>query len=180
MRTFIAVEIPAGIREQVITLIDEQRKKTLPVKWVPFENLHITVKFLGEIDEDMKEKIAGVLQDVCQRHRKFEVGFSGIGCFPDPGRPRVVWIGIDTGADQLSALAHDIDELLAPFGFKKEKRFHPHLTIGRIKKPCRIDGILHTEFTTEPFLVQRLILFKSTLTPQGALYEGLGIFTLPG
>ncbi len=178
MRTFIAVEIPAGVRERVTTLIDEQRKKALPVKWVPFENLHITVKFLGEIDEEMKEKTAGVLQDVCQRHKRFSAGFSGIGCFPDHRRPRVVWIGIDTGAEHLSALAHDIEELLVPFGFKKEKRFHPHLTIGRIKKPCRIDGILHTEFATEPFLAQRLTLFKSTLTPQGALYDSLGIFNL--
>jgi 2'-5' RNA ligase len=178
MRTFIAVEIPADIRKQVTVLVDEQKTKALPVKWVAFENLHITVKFLGEIDEDMKEKTAGVLQDVCQRHQRFSVGFSGIGCFPDPSRPRVVWIGIDTGADHLSALAHAVDEQLVSFGFKKEKRFHPHLTIGRIKKPCRIDGILGTEFTTQPFLVQRLTLFKSTLTPQGAVYDSLGIFDL--
>ncbi len=178
MRTFIAVEIPAGIRERVTALIADEGKKALPVKWVPFENLHITVKFLGEIDEEMKEKTAGVLQDVCQRHHRFEVGFSGIGCFPDSRRPRVLWIGINAGADHLSALARDIDDLLVPFGFKKENRFHPHLTIGRIKKPCRIDGILHAEFTTRPFLVQRLTLFRSTLTPQGALYDSLGTFSL--
>jgi 2'-5' RNA ligase len=180
MRTFIAAEIPESIRKQVIALVDEERKKALPVKWVPFENLHITVKFLGEIDEEMKAKTAGVLQEVCQQHQRFTVGFSGIGCFPDPRRPRVVWIGIETGADHLSVLAHDLDEQLASFGFKKEKRFHPHLTIGRIKKPCRIDGILHTEFTTQPFLVERLTLFKSTLTPQGALYDSIGSYNLPG
>ena len=178
MRTFVAVPVPDTVRKQVTLFLEEYRSKRLPVKWVTRENLHITVKFLGEIDEKMKDRIAAVLQEVCRRHHGFEVGFSGVGCFPDPRRPRVVWIGTDTGADRLSGLAQDIDGQLESLGFRKEKRFHPHLTIGRIKKECSIDAILGAEFSTEPFSVQQLILFKSTLTPQGALYDSLATFEL--
>jgi 2'-5' RNA ligase len=178
MRTFIAVEIPAGIRRQVTDFIDGHKRKTLPVKWVAYENLHITVKFLGEIDADMKQKITAVLQDVCRLHNRFEMGFSGIGCFPDRRRPRVLWIGTEQGAVELTALAHDIDERLAAYGFRQEKRFHPHLTIARMRKPCTIDEILACEFATEPFPVGSVTLFKSTLTPQGPLYDTLATVDL--
>jgi len=173
MRTFIAAEIPAGIRRQVTGFIDGHKKKALPIKWVSYENLHITVKFLGEIDADMKQRITAVLHDVCQLHDRFEIGFSGIGCFPDPRRPRVLWVGIEQGAAQLSALAHDIDERHAALGFKQEKKFHPHLTIGRIRKPCMVDEILAGEFAAEPFPVGSVTLFRSTLTPEGPRYDPL-------
>lgn len=173
MRTFIAVEIPAGIRKRVTGFIDGHKKKALPVKWVSYENLHITVKFLGEIVADMKQQITAVLHDVCRHHNRFEIGFSGIGCFPDRSRPRVLWIGIEQGAAQLSALAHEIDERLAAYGFKQEKRFHPHLTIGRIRKPCTVDEILACEFAAEPFPAGSVTLFRSTLTPEGPRYDPL-------
>jgi 2'-5' RNA ligase len=180
MRTFIAVQIPEDIRRKVTGFTDGHKKKALPVKWVSYENLHITVKFLAEIDDTMKQRVTAVLQETCLRHSRFEIGFSGVGCFPDRKRPRVLWIGIEPGAVQLSAMARDIDELLEPLGFRKDERFHPHLTIGRIKKPCRIDGVLQTEFRTEPFPVHTVTLFRSTLTPQGPRYSSLYTCDLAG
>lgn len=178
MRTFVAFEIPVEVRKKVDGFIQLQKTKTLPIKWVPYENLHITAKFLGEIDAHMLTQVHAVLQRVSRHHRRFQMGFSGIGCFPGPERPRVVWIGIQPGADQLSAIARELEEQMEPLGFRQEKRFHPHLTIGRIKKPCLIDEILEGRFSSEPFAVHGVTLFKSTLTPRGPLYDRLGAFDL--
>jgi len=173
MRTFIAVEVAEPVRQSIDDRIKGFRAHSLPVKWVPYSNLHITLKFLGEISRNRQDEIEHLLEQGAQRHSTFSVVLKDYGCFPNARNPRVLWIGVEKGSEELRALADDIDEILCKCGFTKDARFHPHLTIGRIKKPCSLDHILHQEFMSTSFEVSALFLFKSTLTPQGAIYEPL-------
>jgi len=178
MRTFLAIEVPQHIRKKVDSRIQEEKKKDLPIKWVAFENLHITLKFLGEIDEKKKDEITPVIVEISKQYAPFKVRLEGLGCFPGPRNPRVLWVGVTDGAETLGKVTNDLEERLSQFGFKKEKRFHAHLTIGRIKKPCKIDDILENNITTETFPVNAITLFKSTLKSDGPIYEELKKFTL--
>ncbi len=177
MRTFLAMEVPRHLRKKVDSLIQEEKMRGLPIKWVACENLHITLKFLGEIDETKKAEIIPVITDIGGLFTSFEVRLSGLGCFPNQKNPRVLWIGVADGAETLSRIAAAVEERLSRFGFKEEKRFHAHLTIGRIKNPCNIDDILENNITTETFLVNAITLFKSILKPDGPIYEELKKFT---
>ena len=178
MRTFLAVEIPRRIKEGISDFIEEERKKDLPIKWVEFRNLHITLKFLGEISEDKKKVITPVIKEVTENFQRFQINLEGIGCFPAPKNPRVLWIGVKKGSDRLNDIANGLEEKLAQLGIKKEKRFHAHLTIGRIKKFCQIDEILVKDIKTELFVVNMISFFKSTLTPKGQIYEMIETFKL--
>ena len=178
MRAFIAIELPEYIKKEVDRLIKQEQKKELPIKWIGFENLHITLKFLGEIDESMKEKITPILKKISGEFSSSDISLSGIGCFPHPGRPRVLWIGVKQGARMLADIACEIDKSLYPLGFKEEKRFHSHLTIGRIKKHCRVDDILTREIETEAFSVDSVTLFSSVLKPTGPTYQVVDKFSL--
>lgn len=179
MRLFIAVEIPEKEKKTIWELISEQKRKNLPIKWVEFENLHITLKFLGEIEEKKLNKILPVLSTISSRTKSFHLCLENLGCFPGIRNPRVLWVGVSKGGDELIKLATDLEDELYKIGFKKEERkFHPHLTIGRIKTPCNIDDIINQPIKTDIFDVKEFILFKSTLLPSGPVYERLNRFPL--
>lgn len=178
MRTFLAVEVPQKERKVISDFVLSAAKHELPVKWVKFENLHITLKFLGEIDEEKKAEITPVIKDICKRHSPFTVKMEGLGCFPNPRNPRVIWIGVTQGGEELCTIADALEKELAPSGFKVESRFHPHLTIGRVKKRCRVEDILARDIYTEPFEVTSVVLFESTLKPEGPTYDQLHKFML--
>ena len=178
MRTFLAVEVPENIRRVVHDLIQIEAKRDLPIKWVAFENLHITLKFLGEIDENMRSEMNSAITGACEKHHPFQTILKGLGCFPNARNPRVLWVGVEQGHQDLCSLAADLEGSLAPLGFKPEKRFHPHLTIGRIKKPCKVDHILAKALVTDTFGVDSVVLFKSTLKPDGPVYEPLDRYCL--
>ncbi len=179
MRTFIAVEIPEKERKTIWELIIEQKKKNLPIKWVEFQNLHITLKFLGEIDEKKLDRILDILSTISSRTKSFKISLENIGCFPGIRNPRVLWIGVNHGGNELIKLATEIENDLYKIGFKKEdKKFHPHLTIGRIKTPCTVEDIMNQKIKTELFDVKEFILFKSMLQPSGPIYEKLKNFPL--
>ena len=177
MRTFLAIEMSEGIRKAVNTVIQDEKKKNLPIKWVEFENLHITLKFLGEIDDQKKNEIMPLITEITRGFIPFTVSLSGIGCFPGPRNPRVIWVGVQEGGEKMIELAERLENNLARIGFKKEeKKFHPHLTFGRVKGYCNVDEILAKTLAPEPFTVDSITLFKSTLKPGGPVYEGLQRF----
>jgi 2'-5' RNA ligase len=178
MRTFLAVEVPQQERKTINDLILTEAKRELPIKWVKFENLHITLKFLGEIDEKKKTDIAPVIQKICSEHGSFKLKLEGLGCFPHPRNPRVLWVGVTQGSEELCAIADALEKGLAQFGFKEEKRFHPHLTIGRTKENCNVHDIITKDVYSESFEVHAVVLFKSTLKPEGPVYDQLCSFTL--
>jgi 2'-5' RNA ligase len=176
MRTFLAVEVPEATRKKIDDFVQLEAKRELPIKWVKFGNLHITLKFIGEIDEEKKIEISPVIKEIGNKYKPFQVQLSGIGCFPHPRNPRVLWVGVEQGNDTLCALSVDIEKALAGFGFKEEKRFHPHVTIGRIKKSCKVDHVLEKNIITDPFDVSAIVLFKSVLKPEGPIYTVLEHF----
>lgn len=180
MRAFIAVEIPKPIRTSIHECIQTFRTSSSPVKWVAYSNLHITLKFLGEITDEDRGCIVPLLENAGALQKPFTVTLKDFGCFPNSRRPRVAWIGVDHGSEELSTLADRVEESLSPCGFPEEGRFHPHLTVGRMKKPCSLDRILEQKFTSKPFDVSALVLFRSTLTPQGAVYQALDTFKFTG
>jgi len=178
MRTFLAIKVPENVRKVVYDFAQVEAKKELPIKWVAFENLHITLKFLGEIDEDKRVEIKPAIVELGQRHSPFTIELEGLGCFPNPRNPRVMWVGVKQGGDALCAMAAELEKELARFGFEEETRFHPHLTIGRIKEFCRVDSILAKSISTSAFDVDSVVLFKSILKPAGPIYEELEKFAL--
>jgi len=179
MRTFLALEIPRPDREKILRIIEKFKGRQLPIKWVEFENLHITVKFLGEIDEEKKTAIADRLKEFCSVFPSFKACLSGLGCFPGPRNPQVLWAGVKLGEDKMRLLVHDLENLLAKLGVREEdKPFHPHLTFGRVKAFCKVDDILAQEFTGEPFSADALTFFRSQLRPEGPVYDVLDRFKL--
>jgi len=178
MRTFLAFEIPDKIKKEVDRLIAEEKKKSLPIKWVKFENLHITLKFLGEIEESKIREIIPILEDTTKNFTGFDINLEGIGCFPHPGNPRVLWIGVKNGVTMLTDIAREIEKNLGAAGFQEDKRFHAHLTFARTRKFCKLDKILALPFTTEDFSVNSVTLFESVLKPEGPVYAALKKFNL--
>ena len=179
MRAFLALEVPPPDREKIRKIIGKFQGRQMPIKWVEFENLHITVKFLGEIDDNKKTVITAGLKEFCGFFPSFNTCLSGLGCFPSPRNPRVLWAGVSQSEEKMRLLAHGLEDLLAKHGvLREDKPFHPHLTFGRVKAFCKIDDILDQEFNGDPFTVDSLVLFKSQLRPEGPLYEVLERFKL--
>ena len=173
MRVFVAVEIS---NNQVINAISKfQSEVNFNAKPVEPHNLHFTLQFLGEISEEMTEKVKAVLQKI--DFLKFQVNFLGIGAFPKPKFPRVVWIGTDDdGGKALSNLAKKVEGVLAPIGFINDKQFKPHITVFRIKN--KIGDITEElkKFESLNFGSQVVADFKlkqSVLTPKGPIYSDL-------
>ncbi|MCK4849272.1 MAG: RNA 2',3'-cyclic phosphodiesterase, partial [Candidatus Heimdallarchaeota archaeon] len=141
--------------------------------------LHLTLKFLGEVAEKRLVEIEKELKMI--KLPSFEIELLHMGFFPNERRPRVIWIGLSEGKSQLITLAREVDDRLSKIGFPKEKRkFSPHLTVGRIKKlyPDELQNIVdyvHSINTVgmEKEVVQSILFKKSTLTPHGAIYENL-------
>ena len=154
------------------------------VSWVKRGNIHLTLKFLGDIRTNQIESINSVLQSVAESHSSFNMSLSGIGVFPDFRRPRVVWIGITNGAEQSIQLAEDISNSLQPLGFPPEKRgFTPHLTLARIRRPVNLQDVSgkfnQYETLDIPTLkVDQIVFIRSQLHPQGSIYTPLRKFSL--
>jgi RNA 2',3'-cyclic 3'-phosphodiesterase len=175
MRTFIAVELPDDIRERIGTYIEAIEAGISGVKWVAPENLHLTIKFLGEIEPADVERLSHCVEQVAKECRSFTMGLSGIGFFPTEKHPKVIWIGADGGEDALLDLYQEMERCLEDIGYDREaKTFSPHLTIGRVKrdKKITIPGNL-TDFEQVSFRVETIAIMKSTLTPEGPIYEKL-------
>lgn len=175
MRTFIAVETPKHIQDHVGAYIERIHGIFPDVKWVAPENLHFTIKFLGEITEDDFVNVRDCVTGVAHEFSPFTMGISGLGFFPAQDHPKVVWIGADGGEDMLLDIFHDLEHRLEEFGFDREsKTFCPHLTIGRMKKFTR-PAIPKSfpDFGLVTFDVSTIAIMKSILTPDGPLYEKL-------
>ena len=183
VRSFICVEIN---NSEVVSRIEEliSKIKFEGVRLVKSHQLHLTLKFLGEVSEAQIKSIKQAIQTI--ESSSFDISLEGIGCFPNLNYIRVVWIGIKEGSESLKHLAELVEEKLNPIGFPKEKRrFSPHLTLGRIKKLRNADKKQLTAIIqnskTIPIgyqVIDELILKKSTLTPKGAIYENLLVIPL--
>jgi 2'-5' RNA ligase len=184
MRTFIAIDLDETLKTNLEALIRVLGPLGHNVRWVSAPGMHLTLKFLGEIPDQDVQGIVSVLEPVVRQYRPFALVLKGTGVFP-PGRrnPRVLWVGFDHNPS-LSALQQAVDVEMEKLGFERENReFHPHLTLGRVKFPGRMDQLLQELEKSQATVfgdmqVGKVILFKSTLRPSGAEYSILAEFRL--
>ena len=178
MRLFVAVNLPGEIRERLATVQDRLRDVQADVSWVRPENLHVTLKFLGETEEKRLPSIRLALAEVSRAVSPFSMEVAGVGSFG--GRvPRVVWVGVREGAQPLVDLARQVENALARLGIPKEKReFTAHLTLGRVRSPRNAQGLLARlqEVRGEEFgtiAARAFELMQSELRPSGSIYTVL-------
>ncbi len=185
MRSFIAIELNEEIKRELGSLMEQLRPLAPELKWVRPENLHITLKFLGEVKEEKIERIKKIIQEMVKSFRPFTIKIKGIGQFPEKRKPRVIWAGVED-SEGLFSLQKEVEKLLSGLGFKEEEReFTGHITLARIKNPSGIERLLERlsalkekEFGTEE--VHEIALMKSELRPDGARYERIGVFRFKG
>lgn len=184
MRTFIAIKIPKEIKDKLTKLENDLRNgvfREASIKWVKPENIHLTLKFIGEIDERKLEDIKTGLKKVLREFSPFRLSFSGVGGFPNLRKPRVIWVGMKEDKQTVISLATKIEDALERYGIKKEKREKsPHITIGRVKRPVVLDSkvVEELEFKAESFKVAEIFLIKSQLTPEGPIYTDIASYHL--
>ena len=187
MRTFIAIELPENIKGALAQLQEKLKAAKADVKWVEPQNIHLTLKFLGEIDEGKLEKIRKILEDISGDNLAFQIRLGAVGAFPKMHFPRVLWVGIDKGDIETRKIAAALEEKTAKIGIPKEERaFSSHITIGRTKSDLNrqqlVEGLKKMESNWEgknlEFSVTKITLYKSTLGPGGPVYEALKEATL--
>jgi 2'-5' RNA ligase len=187
LRLFFAVPIDDTTRSAVVAVRDELRKLGGPVKWVEDENLHFTLKFLGEMPEILVERIEAVARQVAARHEAFDLALTGAGAFPDVRAPRVIWIGAEEGQENLASLADDLDGALekAAISPREKRPFAAHLTLGRIKFPARRDDLTEAIERLKTadggrFRCDHFVLMRSELSRRGPTYTQIQRFLLGG
>jgi len=176
MRLFIAIELPEAVKQALAGL----RTAVPGARWVPTDQIHLTLAFLGEVDEAALERLSGELARILLPG--FQLGFGAVGCFPDRRRPRVLWVGLEPDP-RLKHLAAYVREAVLACGIPQEERpFSPHITLARLKLSAsrEADSFLDQRQKEKlpPFPVQEFTLFQSRLTPQGAVHIPLRSFAL--
>jgi 2'-5' RNA ligase len=175
MRLFIAVELP----DEVKRVLGRIRADIPSARWVPEEQIHLTLAFLGEVDDAALQQLTEQLTAI--KTPFFELRFSGTGCFPDRRRPRVLWVGLEP-EPLLGVLASKVHEAVLSSGIPQEARpFSPHITLARLKIPAtrEVGAFLDQPMKQLPSVaVQEFILFQSRLTPAGAIHTPVKIFPL--
>jgi len=179
MRTFLAVFPSSPAQQAAERVVERLRRRGDDVAWVRRENLHYTLRFLGELDEDAVARVIAAARAVATGLPAFEAVLGAPGAFPSAARARVLWLGLARGAESLVALAAALDRALAERGFAAAERpFSPHLTLGRVRRreqdwSARLDAIgtaLEPEWAPT-FAVDRIVVVQSTLSPGGSIYR---------
>jgi 2'-5' RNA ligase len=187
IRTFVAVEIPLETKDRARRVISALDTTPAKVKWVEPEQLHWTLKFLGDVDILESPAICEAVTRAVEPLAAFDVEAFGVGAFPDAERPRTVWIGMQEGSEQMIELHDAIDFELGKLGYRSEnRRFRPHLTIGRVRQsPNGIDDLAerikdHAEYDAGVSLVDEVVVFSSVLGRDGPTYDPLCHVELKG
>ena len=184
MRAFIAIELSNEIRGDLAQIESHLKYSGADVKWIEKDNIHLTLKFLGEITEEKSEKIKYILDEIAKQTKPFELSLkiskegSGpfLGAFPNLDHPRVIWVGLDKGAAESRLVAEKVDDALLKIGFQKESRpFAAHLTIGRVRSSKNKEGLKEKIANLQQKsyslqLIDVITLFQSKLTPKGPIY----------
>ena len=179
IRCFIAIKLPTEVRNRISEYIVKLNGYTGDVRWVRAENIHLTLKFLGEIDLSRVDQIKQLLKPICSNFSPFNLNISGSGCFPGKKRPRVFWLGMEQGTENpLFGIHQWIEDKLEQINFDREKRrFSPHLTIGRVRARQQGDFselfsfMERIPFASIQMIVSEIYFIQSNLTPTGAEYK---------
>lgn len=183
MRAFIAVEIPGEIKERVQDIQAQLGRSGFNLRWVQPENMHLTLVFLGEIEDCLVPSLSEALDVNVSKHQPFEMTIGGLGAFPNERSPRVYWVGLLEGASFLCALQKDIQDAVRQLGIPSEKgKFHPHLTLGRCRDDRR-QGALPERLRQEALgttKVESVHLIRSQLGGARPVYTTLHSAELSG
>ena len=172
MRTFIAIDLPEKIKNKIAELENDFKKCNLTFKWVKPENLHLTLKFLGDISQEQVSKVKEAITKISGKFAAFKANFNGFGFFPNARKPRVFFISIDK-EELFKSIASELEKELETLGFDKKNRFKSHITLARIKDLKNIESLTEKIKNTqldEEFPADTIILYKSTLTKEGPIY----------
>jgi 2'-5' RNA ligase len=181
LRLFVAVDVPEDVRTEVESAVATIRERHPGARWVPTQNQHVTVKFLGATWPRLVERVTRALGDVASAHPAFETRVAELGAFPSARRARVLWVALEDPQEHLARIAASLDEALAE-EFPPEKRaFTPHLTVARFRpEVLLVDELEGTRLRSRPFRIEDVILFRSHLRRPAPVYEALARFPLVG
>ncbi|MDD5633790.1 MAG: RNA 2',3'-cyclic phosphodiesterase [Candidatus Omnitrophica bacterium] len=180
IRSFIAIEMSDEARREFSKVISKLKDSGADVKWIDPDSLHLTLKFLGNIEETRVPDISKSILQITSNLDPFEMRLDGLGAFPNWTRPRVVWLGISEGGSLAKNIAEQIERTMESYGFEREKRsFSPHITLGRVRSGKNVDKLkkIADSIKVDPCLIEvkEIILFRSQLTPHGAIYSPLSV-----
>lgn len=180
VRTFIAVEINDSVRRAAAGMVERLREESANASWVAPHNMHLTVKFLGDVTAERIPQICQAVTEAVAGVAPFDLRFRGVGAFPNASRPRTVWLGTEAGQEELASLVDRVEKALKKLGFPREGRaFRGHLTLGRIRKPTPALAALtamlneHADFEAGVTSIDGVVVFSSQLSPAGSIYEAL-------
>jgi RNA 2',3'-cyclic 3'-phosphodiesterase len=183
IRAFIAADLDTRVIEKICAAVDALKPRIPAIRWLPKANLHLTIKFLGDVEEAQIAPIGTALRDELKLFPVCTISAKGLGVFPDLRRPKILWVGL--AGNRLAELATKVESSLQPLGFAPEKRsFTPHLTIGRWRQADRPPKTLGQEiedwrnFEFGACAVHEISLFQSVLKPEGATYYPLATVPL--
>lgn len=176
VRCFVAVELSDEQMGSVSSVVEELKKSAAPVKWVDPENLHATLRFFGDVEESDLNQLKLACDDAVSGLQPFAFSLKGVGVFPSWNFVKVVWVGIENGAQELGALSEKLKKLNV--GFRDKKPFSPHVTIGRVKFAKNKEELAEALKNFENYefgetVVDRIKLKQSELTPTGPVYSDL-------
>ena len=184
IRTFIAFKLPKNIISSIRKIQEDIKSYAFKARWVNPENIHLTLKFLGDINSTDIEKVSEAIINTVNGHAPISLGLKGAGVFPGIKRPRVIWVGLGGEIEKLAGIQNDIEESLEELEFPREKRpFRGHLTLGRIKgkiDPKKLLDVMKKfeKFESELFIADQIYLFKSELKSTGSVYTELKSISL--
>jgi 2'-5' RNA ligase len=176
LRTFIAIEIPEPIKVKMAEIQAALRKSGADVGWTRPEGIHLTLKFLGPVEAGVVGEISDALEAAVSGTKSFSLDVTGIGVFPTPRAPRVIWIGLGGELDAAKSLYEKVEAVCEDFGFAREKRaFTPHLTLGRVRSHKGVGALMKEAEKYEKaelgsFTASSVSVMKSELKPSGAVY----------
>ena len=179
MRLFIAVNLPAALRATLYERAAGLRAAITQIRWLPADNFHITIKFLGAVENDRVDAVQAALAEAAGGIPPFDLQIGGFGAFPGLARPNVVWLGVKP-ASALMELQQRVEQMTAPLGFETEARaFHPHITIGRLAARTRAPDLRGLERVSASLEYEKMVaittveLMESKLSSKGARYESI-------
>lgn len=182
VRAFLAIDLDDDLKPKINKIIKEFKQIDTRIKFVELTNLHLTLKFFGEIDTNGLELLEAKIANVVSQAEPFDIKIKGCGAFPNNNHIKVIWVGIDE--DSIIKPLHDkLDSEFVKLGFDKDKKFSTHLTIGRMKSAKNKDKVKSvieefSDIEIGEMRVEKISLKKSTLKPSGPVYDDLKVFKL--
>lgn len=177
VRTFIALALAPEIKQAIAAYLQPLKKLASGIAWVKSENLHLTLKFLGDTPAAQIPEMAAAMAAICARYQPVAARISGSGFFPNANKPRVLWLAVKTHNDDLARLAQEIDNACAQWGFRKEARpFAPHLTVARVRDGAAaavVASMQERQFSSPETVLRECVFMKSTLQAGGSFYTPL-------